>query len=316
MIHSPYKFSYFSHRNIRRGGMVIIYSDGILSETVKGDAYMDIREIERFMQEILDVSAANRVPADAAIRPDLASMRMYGRVLVGVAGADDDWFERYRERHIVGPHFMYPREWLPAAASVVSVFFAFAENVIRSNALNAERPSDEWLYARYEGQRFIDHAMAALKDEIEKRGYEALVPLADGRFVTVKKVEEGKCSGQSYTSNWSERHVAFACGLGTFGLSAGLITKYGIAGRFGSLVTSLSLEPTIREYADPFEHCTLCGVCVRNCPAGAISRERGKAHLPCSRFVDETRTRFAPRYGCGKCQVGVPCQMGIPAGRR
>ena len=39
-----------------------------------------------------------------------------------------------------------------------------------------------------------------------------------------------------YASNWSERHVAYVCGLGTFGCQ-GLITSKGLAGRFGSIIT-------------------------------------------------------------------------------
>lgn len=38
------------------------------------------------------------------------------------------------------------------------------------------------------------------------------------------------------------------CGLGIFGLSKGLITSKGIAGRFGSIVTELQIIPNEREY--------------------------------------------------------------------
>ena len=58
--------------------------------------------------------------------------------------------------------------------------------------------------------------------------------------------------------------------------------------------------------------CSGCGACIRRCPVNAIT-PRGKEHPPCSDFLDETKIRFAPRYGCGKCQVQVPCMSGIPA---
>ena len=82
---------------------------------------------------------------------------------------------------------------------------------------------------------------------------------------------------EPYASNWSERHVAYVCGLGTFGLSKGLITERGMAGRFGSIVTDAELAPTPRKYSDPFEYCTKCGACQFRCPAKAIDKSRGPA---------------------------------------
>lgn len=273
---------------------------------------MDAAIIEKFLRNFLETSDGNYVSEGDAIRPDLVSMRMYDDVLLGVASPLDGLFERFGERDVVGPHFMRPVEWLSGAASVISVFFTFTEEVIKSNAVDSKWPSDEWLHARIEGQTFINRAMNELKDELKKRGHDAVVPSTDSRFDRVNKPEDGKWLGQSYTSNWSERHVAFACGLGTLGLSAGLITKRGMAGRLGSLVTSLKLEPTPREYVEPFEYCTRCGVCVKKCPAHAISLEAGKNHFLCSNLIDESKIKFAPRLGCGKCQVAVPCQSQAP----
>ena len=51
-----------------------------------------------------------------------------------------------------------------------------------------------------------------------------------------------------YASNWSERHMAHAAGLGTFGLCDGLITAKGKAMRVGSVVARIKLPPTPRPY--------------------------------------------------------------------
>ena len=105
--------------------------------------------------------------------------------------------------------------------------------------------------------------------------------------------------------------MAFVCGMGTFGLSKGLITERGVAGRFGSVIVDAPLEVTPRPYTDIYEYCTKCGACMR-CPAGAITLEEGKSHEKCSAYVHTLRVKYAPRFGCGKCQVKVPCERGIP----
>lgn len=56
----------------------------------------------------------------------------------------------------------------------------------------------------------------------------------------------------------------------------------------------------------------MCGKCVRNCPVNAITIENGKNNHTCSVFLDITSEKYKPRYGCGKCQVEVPCESRIP----
>jgi epoxyqueuosine reductase QueG len=174
-------------------------------------------------------------------------------------------------------------------------------------------PADEWLHARIEGQTFIFEICEHLKACLEDSGFRCLVPSLESRFSSKSPYTGDKTRQDYYTSNWSERHVAQVCGLGTFGLSRGLITKKGMAGRFGSLVTDAFFEPDRRPYTRYDEYCTRCGACARNCPAGAISLGEGKRHPPCSEFLGLTGKKHAPRYGCGKCQVRVPCENGIPA---
>lgn len=162
----------------------------------------------------------------------------------------------------------------------------------------------------------IDRVNERILQVLEAEGHLAVSPVRSDRFLAREEERE-----RIYTSNWSERHVAYVCGLGTFGLSKGLITKKGVAGRFTSIVTSLRLTPDVRPYTGLYEYCSLCGACARNCPARAISLESGKDHVPCSRFVNTTIDRYNPpgtparrnkRYGCGKCQVRVPCEARIP----
>lgn len=234
---------------------------------------------------------------------------MYDRPIFAFASAKDEYFTRLKLPAAIGEHLMLPREWLPEAKTVISFFLPFSREVKEGNKKDMVWPSAEWLHARIEGQVFINHLCLYLKSKLEKAGYKSLVPALDDRFWTSINKPDNK---GVFTSNWSERHAAFICGLGTFGLSKGLITSKGVAGRFGSIITELYLSPTKRDYEDIYQYCSNCGKCIENCPVQAISMEGGKDHALCSEFLDRTKEEYKPRYGCGKCQVGVPCESGIP----
>ncbi len=194
------------------------------------------------------------------------------------------------------------------AASVISFFFPITKAVCQSNDKPDQVPSALWLHSRFEGQQFLNQFCQNMKSFLTEQGVDVIVPSQDERFTASE-------SG-TFTSNWSERHVAYACGLGTFGLSRGLITRRGVAGRFCSFIISAVLEPTGREYQNHEEYCSFCGACIKRCPAGAITMEKGKDHELCAEFVHKTREIYSPRYGCGKCQVRVPCEKGVPAALR
>ena len=200
--------------------------------------------IDDFLARHLAESGGNYVDEAVALRPELASMRMYERALVGVARADDPCFDTLSADGVIGAHFMPPRSWLPEARSVVSVFLTFTRQVNASNAALAEWPSDEWLHARIEGQTYINSLMHDLAEELVRRGYPSVAPSLDPRFSSVTRSQgDGRFANKSFTSVWSERHVAYACGLGTFGLAKGIITEAGAAGRLGSVVTTLPSLP-------------------------------------------------------------------------
>ena len=267
---------------------------------------MDREAVRRFADEYSDSNEFNYVLEAEAITPECAGVRIYERPLIGCASADDPLWAEMKKPGVVGEFFMAPGEWLPGARSVISFFFPFTEQVRRSNAGGA-LPSPLWLHGRIEGQRFLVKFAEDLAEAIRAEGGRAVVPVTDGRFDFNNKER-----GMMFASNWSERHVAFISGLGTFGLSKGLITEKGVCGRFISLVTDLALEATPRPYTDIYEYCIKCGACARSCPVEAISLETGKAHPPCGRYQHEMGIKYAPRYGCGKCQVAVPCEHRNP----
>jgi len=238
------------------------------------------------------------------------ALRFYDPPLFGYASAADGLFTDLQRPEAIGPHFRLPADWLPGARTVISFFLPFSEAVRRSNCPDPAVPSEAWAYARIEGQQCMSALCRAVMDMLAEAGYRSAAPGIDPGFWEIK--EPADETGRRFTSNWSERHVAFVCGLGTFGLSKGIITERGMAGRLGSVITDWEAAPTPRRYTDPYEYCIRCGECVRRCPAGAITLEKGKDHHLCYQYMGRVKPLIAPRYGCGKCQTDVPCEFRRP----
>ena len=273
-------------------------------------AFIETKDLASELDSYLQREPLNFVNAHDAIRPDLAGLQLFESSLVGAVSADSPDFELFRQPEVVGPETLLPCDWIPGARSVVSFFLAFSSRVKESNCEDAVEPSAEWLHARIEGQDAVVAVGKHLESMLQDMGYQAVYAAADPRFKRLG----------TFLSNWSERHVAYACGLGTFGLSRGLITAKGMAGRFGSIITDAPVEPTPHDYEGPFDYCIMCGVCEQNCPVNAIDASKGvaagKSHELCFPHVGKNRIATTgskkARYGCGKCQVNVPCQDKIP----
>ncbi|MDR1129078.1 MAG: 4Fe-4S binding protein [Treponema sp.] len=276
---------------------------------------MDKNSFLEALEEYVNTAPGNHVDGKIALRPELAGMRIFDKPLFGFAGAGDPLFGELKKPGVIGGHFLAPGEWLAGARTVVSAFLPFTRTVREANRLSRDWPADEWLHGRIEGQAFAGEFCLYAKSLLEAEGRLCVVPLLDPRFSTKSPVSEDKNDEARFTSNWSERHAAYICGLGTFGLSRGLITSLGVAGRLASLITDWELAPSERAYTGIYDYCSRCGACAKNCPAGAISLEQGKRHVPCSAFLDRVMERHRPRYGCGKCQTAVPCEAGIPKRR-
>lgn len=275
---------------------------------------MDTLVAQEWFDSNVATSPGNAILEEWAIAPEMAGTPLFDTPLVGVASTDDPLFMRIRDdERILGDAFRLPQEWLPGAKSVISVFYPFSDSVRESNYGNLGIPSGEWLHGRIEGQAFIhdtDKAFAAL---LQEQGYRTCIPALEPDFVVNKRSPEEAQGIPMFASSWSERHVAWVAGLGTFGICAHLITEKGKAGRFGSIITTAELEPTPRPYAEePFAYCTRCGECVAHCPVDALSLETGKDYQACWDYMEETKVRFKPRYGCGKCQLQMPCETRIP----
>ena len=249
--------------------------------------------------------------------------KAWGAPLVGFSSGDDPIYAEYKEH--VGPFHWTPleafRQVLPDVAlnpdelTVISWILPQTEVTKADNREQTEFPAERWARARIRGEEVNDGLRRHVVRALDGAGYEAVAPVLAPQWTTVVSDRYGRASA------WSERHVAHACGLGTFGLCDGLITPLGKAMRVGSVVAHIQIPPTARAYKDHRAYCLFfargtCGKCIDRCPVGAITKE-GHDKDKCSQHLNRSRefvttTYGFKGYGCGLCQTGVPCESRIP----
>ena len=281
---------------------------------------MKKEELLQIISELFHSMEGNAVTPEMDAGEDFAGTPFYEAPITGIGDASDPLFKEYKKPEAIGPWFMGPEEWLTGSRSVISLFFPFTEEVRRSNRVEKEHASVLWACARVDGQYYINAFAERLAGKLTELGYRCCVPQADPRW---ERIAAGVgitgypgITENTFGSRWSERHAAYVCGLGTFGLSKGLITERGMAGRFMSIVSDIPMTEDARAYTGLYDYCIHCNVCVKRCPVNAIDSVEGKNHLPCSRCVAASKDIFRTGYGCGLCQTGVPCESRNPSAGR
>ena len=257
---------------------------------------------------------------------------IFDEPLVGFADGDDDIFQDYKV--IIGDFHLTPREILqqhcehegggdyvqPASVSVISWIMPVTCETRLSLRRESIIPSLRWNHTRWQGQELMNELTHNVLSLLARLGHKAVAPeLTD--FYKLKNLPDG------LTSNWSQRHIAYAAGLGTFSLSDGFITPRGIAMRCSSVVCDMAFPSSPRMYGNHLANCLFyregsCGRCIKRCPSGAIS-EQGHDKKKCRDFLINEQKSIARelgreegyigRYlGCGLCQTKVPCEARIP----
>jgi len=250
--------------------------------------------------------------------------RAFEEPLIGFSNGADTLFKALKDH--VGPFHWTPHEIFqqafrqhqidPEELTVVSWVLPHTPSTKSDNRNESEYPSERWARARVCGEAVNNALRRHVVERLGSRGIDAVAPLLVPQWEL--KISEK----YGFASTWSERHVAYVSGLGTFGLCDGLITSKGKAMRLGSVVGKFASPATIRPYSDHHAYCLyfshgVCGKCIRRCPAGAISK-RGHDKIKCreytrSKVLDYVKTRFGfEGYACGLCQTGVPCESKIP----
>jgi epoxyqueuosine reductase len=252
-----------------------------------------------------------------------AKEKAWDEPLVGFSRGEDPLYELYKDK--VGPFHWTPLEIFqqtfpgtPAKAdelTVISWILPQTEQVKADLRKETKNPAERWVRARMYGELFNEALRKYVSESLTKAGHLAVAPTLSPNF----KME--KSERYVFASTFSERHAAYASGLGTFGLCDGLITPKGKAMRCGSVVARIQIAATPRPYEDHHAYCLFyakgtCGICLKRCPGGAISKS-GHDKLACMKQLGVT-TQYSEKqfgitgYGCGFCQTGTPCESRIP----
>jgi len=287
----------------------------MFSQQAKGRSETEPAQfIKEGIKAFVRTSPLNRIPM-------MDNQIIYDEPLVQFAGGDDPIFTEYKT--IIDPTHLTPGEALaqtfnkspediPAHLSVISWVLPFTRKIRGTNRRHTLTPSHLWLNAYCYGEKFNDAMREHVVELLTEMGYLAVAPVLQPYF----KIEYAHISEKGYYSNWSERHIAYVAGLGTFSLSDGFITERGIAHRCGSAITDLVLPVSPRTAKNPYSNCLFyingkCKACIARCPVGAIS-ENGHDKIKCLDKLYLSEKYKVEASACGLCQTKVPCEFRNP----
>lgn len=218
---------------------------------------------------------------------------IYRAPLIGYASAKDEVF--LQTKAIVGEKYILPEGLLPGAKTVVAFFLPFKKEIVFGNR-QGNMPSRQWAQAYQTTNNLINNICRELNSQLAEKGVKSAWLLPTYEF------DQKKLMAQ-----WSHKHAAFACGLGTFGRNQLFLTARGCAGRIGSMVLDIELAPDTRN--NELVACIDgCKYCMDICPVGALSNsgfDRHKCFAHCQ-AADNSFPDLDCVEVCGKCSTG-PC---------
>ncbi|HZW49566.1 MAG TPA: epoxyqueuosine reductase [Bacillota bacterium] len=238
---------------------------------------------------------AQLIRAAVAADSNAASFR---EPLIGFSSAADPNYAKLQQ--IVGPWIASPQFFLSGAETVISLFIPFAVEISQENQEGAQ-PSHGW------AKSYIDANIL-----IEKVSQTVIQHLASQGIIAASIPPTHTYDAETLTSAWSHRSAAYIAGLGRFGVNRMLITKKGCAGRFGSILLAVKLEPDLpseEEYCFYYKNGS-CLSCLKQCPTGALQFNRFDKFLCNERLLEnvEQFTDLGWCDVCGKC-LATPCAV-------
>jgi hypothetical protein len=292
-------------------------------------------ELYFFIKNLFDEDGYNNILKNYGVKQIFSSNPLFG-----VALGSDPIFRKFKK--IIGPEHLTPEElWsdnsLPVLDNlgncirVLSIVFPYT-SFIRSKYSNGDEfPSEIYSLSRHIANYFISDVLSQVVDYIKDHGFYAAAAIKSPSY------KEYVSNADMLYATWSERHVAFAAGLGKFGLHAALITEAGCNVRLGSIITNAPLQVTHRINDKPYGNClfyknSTCKICIFHCPINAIS-ENGHDKTVCFQHRNKVRAEMRKRFdgivddsikqlcsknnlraGCALCQFGTPCMDKNPTG--
>ena len=274
--------------------------------------------IEAVIKDFINTSSQNTLKNDK-------NEKAWEEPLVGFSNGNDRLYQEYKK--CIGPFHWAPLEIFSNTfpnieiqakdLSVISWILPATERTKSDNRKAKKYPSERWARARIFGEETNEKLRKHLVEVLQEFGFQAVAPSLSPFWKSMLS------DRYPIASTWSERHAAYASGLGTFGLCDGLITCKGKAIRCGSVISNIKISPTKRPYGDHHAYCLFfskgtCGKCIERCPIGAIT-PKGHDKLKCANYLLGAIKRHASYhfdfdwYGCGLCQTGVPCESKIPS---
>jgi epoxyqueuosine reductase len=224
------------------------------------------------------------------------------------------------EKHITGKRWQFGAPSHIGSIGVVSWALPLTRETRLGEHSSPFGGSPRYNHSRWIGIRLYESVEQYVASLLEILRCNAVAPTQSRTF------EIRDMPGGWLAANWSERHIAYACGLGTFGLNGLMITSKGCAVYLGSVVFDRAVTPIPRQ-ASHVAHCTYygdgsCGQCMGRCIASAISAD-GRSNVLCLRNLrdeqadkikkqglDKGLVGFAP--SCGRCSTALPCEDRIP----
>jgi len=254
----------------------------------------------------------------------------FAEPLIGISSGADELYE-FLKKDIAPDAYWTPQEAFsyaypdqglvdPESLRVIAWVLPQTQSTRQAHRKAKTMPSKEWSKSRHYGEIVNEKLRAFVVELFLAEQIQACAPVMLPHWSRIDSVRYG------FASCWSERHAAYICGLGTFGLSDGLITAAGKAVRIGSVIVKDTLETTPRPYSHHNEWClfhskTGCNACIKRCPAGAIS-ETGHDKEKCKKYIREVTALHVEEKqlgfkvnSCGLCQTKVPCEAENPVVR-
>ncbi|MDD2441362.1 MAG: epoxyqueuosine reductase [Eubacteriales bacterium] len=286
-----------------------------MQDTRTEQATLLLTDLKGYIDQALQEMATNQM-AGSGIEQE----QLWGSPLIGLARGDDDLFPFFKKS--IGDFYFLPQEafvmkypgYVTKPLTVMSLAFPHTEQTLQAQRVSTRFPSDRWRYSRQFWPEFAAEMSSRITSWLADQGIRSVDPerLPAWSWQT--------SDAYGYASNWSQRHTAYAAGLGTFGLCDGLITEKGKAVRFLSFVLEADLPPSARDYTSRRQWCLHdrdgnCGLCITRCPAQAISAA-GHDKARCAAYCQSINQVLKPgpgqTAGCGLCQADVPCEHSRP----